>query len=102
MTQAPDFEEKRQFERYPLMLDAEVALGGEALDITIFDVSAGGAKIRFKADPLKRIVLKVPPFGEFEGEVVWKDDEYVGIKFHEDQQKMAEIIVEMTRKSRGR
>ena len=102
MTQAPEFEEKRQFERYPLMLDAEVALGGEALGITIFDVSAGGAKIRFKEDPLKRIVLKVPPFGEFEGEVVWKDDEYVGVKFHEDQGKMAEVILEMTRHSRGR
>ena len=101
MTDPSDFEEKRQFERYPLMLDAEVALGGEALAITIFDVSAGGAKIRFKEDPLKHIVIKVPPFGEFEGEIMWKDDEYVGVKFNEDQQKMAEVIVDMTRQSRG-
>ena len=101
MSQAPEFEEKRQFERYPLMLEAEVALGGEAIAITIFDISAGGAKVRFKEDPLKRIVLKVPPFGEFEGEVVWKDDEYVGVKFNEDQQKMADVIVDMTRQSRG-
>ena len=101
MSDAPDFEEKRQFERYPLMLDAVVAVGGDALDITIFDVSAGGAKIRFKEDPLKHIVIKVPPFGEFEGEIMWKDDEYVGVKFNEDQQKMAQVIVDMTRKSRG-
>ncbi len=101
MTKAPVIEEKRQSERYPLMLDAEVGLGGEALDITIFDISAGGAKIRFKEDPLKRIVLKVPPFGEFEGEVVWQDDEYVGMKFNEDQEKMARVILEMTRRSRG-
>ncbi len=101
MSDASDFEEKRQFERYPLMLDAVVAVGGDALDITIFDVSAGGAKIRFKEDPLKHIVIKVPPFGEFEGEIMWKDDEYVGVKFNEDQQKMAQVIVDMTRKSRG-
>ncbi len=101
MTDSAEFEEKRQFERYPLMLEAEVALGGEALAITIFDISAGGAKVRFKEDPLKRIVLKVPPFGEFEGEIVWKDDEYVGVKFNEDQQKMADVIVDMTRQSRG-
>jgi hypothetical protein len=101
MTEAPEFDEKRQSERYPLMLDAEAALGGDALEITIFDVSAGGAKVRFKEDPLKHIVLKVPPFGEFEGEIVWKDDEYVGIKFNEDQKKMAEIILEMARQSRG-
>ena len=82
MSDASDFEEKRQFERYPLMLDAVVAVGGDALDITIFDVSAGGAKIRFKEDPLKHIVIKVPPFGEFEGEIMWKDDEYVGVKFN--------------------
>ena len=101
MSQAPEFEEKRQFERYPPMLDAEVALGGEALAITIFDISAGGAKVRFKEDPLKHIVIKVPPFGEFEGEIMWKDDEYVGVKFNEDQQKMAQVIVDMTRQSRG-
>ena len=100
MTDAPEFEEKLQFERYPLMLDAEVEMGGEALGITIFDISSGGVKIRFKEDPLKRIILKIPPFGEFEGEVVWKDEEYVGMKFHEDQQKMADVILEMTRRLR--
>jgi hypothetical protein len=100
MTDAPDFKEKRQFERYPLMLDATVALGGDALEMTIFDVSAGGAKIRFKKDPLKSIVLKIPPFGEFEGEVVWKDEEYVGVKFNENQEKMAGVILEMTSKLR--
>ncbi|MDP7242093.1 MAG: PilZ domain-containing protein [Rhodospirillales bacterium] len=100
MTDTPEFEEKLQFERYPLMLDAEVEMGGEALGITIFDISSGGVKSRFKEDPLKRIILKIPPFGEFEGEVVWKDEEYVGMKFHEDQQKMADVILEMTRRLR--
>ena len=102
MTDAESFEERRQFERYPLMLEAETSLGGESLECTIFDVSAGGAKIRLKQDPFKHVVLTIPPFGEFEGEVVWKDDEYVGIKFHEDQEKMMEVIQGMSDHSRDR
>lgn len=101
MTDDQDFVERRQFERFPLMLEAEVSLGGEALGSMIFDVSAGGAKVRFKKDPFKHMVLKIPPFGEFEGEVMWKDDEYVGIRFSEDHAKMMDVIVDMTRKSRA-
>ncbi len=101
MADHQDFVERRQFERYPLLLEAEVSLGGEALASTIFDVSAGGAKVRFKVDPFKHIVLKIPPFGEFEGEVVWKDDEYVGIKFREDHEKMIGVILDTTRNSRA-
>ena len=102
MTDAEDFKERRQFERYPLLLEAEASLGGEDLECTIFDVSAGGAKIRLKQDLFKHVVLTIPPFGEFEGEVVWKDDEYVGIKFHEDHEKMMEVILEMADQSRKR
>jgi hypothetical protein len=101
MTDDQDFVERRQFERFPLMLEAEVSLGSDALASMIFDVSAGGAKVRFKDDPFKKIVLKIPPFGEFEGEVVWKDDEYVGIKFGEDHEKMMDVIVDMTRNSQA-
>ena len=101
MTDDQDFVERRQFERFPLMLEAEVSLGGDALESMIFDVSAGGAKVRFKKDPFKHIVLKIPPFGEFEGEVMWKDDEYVGIRFHENHEKMMDAIVDMTRSSRA-
>ncbi len=96
MADPKTFKERRQFERYPLMLEAEVSVGGAAQDCTIFYVSAGGAKVRFAKDPFKNIVLRIPPYGEFEGEVVWKDDEFVGIKFHEDQEKMMEVILEMT------
>ena len=37
----------------------------------------------------------------FEGEIVWKGDEYVGVTLNEDQQKMADIIVDMTCQSCG-
>ena len=44
MTNSAEFEEKPQFELYSPMLNAEASLGGEALAITIFDISAGGAR----------------------------------------------------------
>ena len=103
MTDAEEksFEERRQFERFPLMLEAEISLGGDALESTLFDVSAGGAKIRFKQDPFKKLVLKIPPFGEFEGEVVWKDDEYVGVRFNENHERMMDVILELTKNGRN-
>ena len=101
MTEAPDFAEKRQFERYPLMLESKVSVGQTVLDCVIFDISAGGAKIRLKGseirpknDQIESIVLHIPGFGEFEGRIVWTDDEYVGIQFRESHKTMVNLVIE--------
>jgi hypothetical protein len=86
------FTEKRNFDRYHVNVPAEISLGGESVECSTIDISEGGAKIRFKADPFKKIVLSIPPFGEIEGEIIWKDEEYVGIKFLGNHGRMAEII----------
>ena len=87
------YTEKRHFERYHVSVPAELNFGsGESLECATIDISEGGAKIRFKADPFKKVVLSIPPFGEIEGEIIWKDDEYVGIKFQGNHDRMVEII----------
>ena len=91
--------ERRQYERYPLMLEAAVTIGGESLAAVIFDITADGAKVQLKdagnaaenAMP-KTAVLKIPDYGGFEGDIVWTDDDYIGIYFHENYQKMVELI----------
>ncbi len=101
MNSPRNFTEKRQFERYPLMLEAEVSHADQIIDCVIFDVSAGGAKVRLKKaridaqnSPIKRVLLHIPPFGEFEGDIVWTDDEYMGIKFYETHKTVVNMLLE--------
>jgi len=83
--------ERRESERFPIMMRASVTAGDSVLEATIFDVSAGGAKVRLDGPDLPApdstphsMVLYIPAYGEFPGDVVWRDDEYIGLRFHED------------------
>lgn len=100
MTEAQDFVEQRQFERYPLMLESTVAVGQEVIDCVIFNISAGGAKLRLMGaevhpenDEIVTIVLQIPGFGDFEGKVIWTDDEYIGIQFRESHKTMVNLVI---------
>ena len=84
-------EERRKFERFPIMMRAAVTVGDDNLEATIFDVSACGAKVRLDGTDVpspenmaQNVVLYIPAYGEFPADVVWRDDEYLGLRFHED------------------
>ena len=101
MTVPVSVTERRRHERYPLMLEAGVLMGGDALGASIIDLSAGGAKLRLRgADVLQyydlsaSIVLHIPNFGGFEGKVVWKDDDYVGVMFNENHKTLVNLILD--------
>ena len=91
--------DRRQFERYPLMLEAQVTIGAESFAAVIFDISAGGAKVQLKgagkgaeiALP-KTAVLAIPNFGGYGGDIIWIDDEFIGIDFHENHKTMVKLI----------
>ena len=99
MTPEWNMTERRQHERYPRMIEAAVTIGGESFAAVIFDISAGGAKVQLKeagnaaenAMP-KTAVLDIPEYGNFEGDIVWTDDEYIGIDFHENHKTMVKLI----------
>ncbi len=104
MTVPENVFERRRHERYPLMMEAGALIGGEALGAVIIDLSAGGAKLRLREtedhrsyDPADAIVLHIPKFGGFEGRVVWKDDDYVGIMFNEDHKTLVNLILDSIR-----
>ena len=91
--------DRRQFERYPLMLEAQVTIDGETFAAVIFDISAGGAKVQLKAPGKgteialpKTTVLAIPDFGGYGGDIVWIDDEFIGIDFHENHKTMVKLI----------
>ena len=99
MTPEWNMTERRQHERYPLMLEAAMTIGGESFAAVIFDISAGGAKVQLKdagnaaenAMP-KTVVLDIPEYGDYEGDIIWTDDDYIGIHFHENHKTMVKLI----------
>ena len=100
MTDSEVTTERREFERYPLMLDAKVSVGHVVVDCVIFYISHGGARIRLtgteirsEIDQIGTVVLHIPDFGGFEGKVIWTDDEYVGIQFTELQKTMVKLVI---------
>ena len=64
-----------------------------------FHISAGGAKVQSldvgKVEEivlLKSAVLDIPDYGGYEGDIVWIDDEFIGIEFHENHKTMVKLI----------
>lgn len=96
-----EFTDRREYERFPLMLDASVAFSGEHYDVTLIDISAGGAKFQFKIIPPSlpgpdaEVSIEVPPHGGFYGNIAWFDQDYAGIKFDENHKVAASLIHEM-------
>ena len=83
--------ERRESERFPIMMRASVMAGDKYLEATIFDVSAGGAKVRLDGPDIpapenmaQNVVLYIPAYGEFPADVVWRDEEYIGLNFPAD------------------
>ncbi len=83
--------DRREAERFPIMMRASVMAGEDTLEATIFDVSASGAKVRLDGTNIPapenmapNVVLHIPAYGEFPADVVWRDEEYLGLKFQED------------------
>ena len=91
--------DRRQFDRHPLMLEAQVTIGAESFAALIFDISAGGAKVQLigagKVAEIvlpKTAVLDIPDYGGYEGDIIWIDDEFIGIEFHESHKTMVKLI----------
>ncbi len=83
--------ERRETERFPIMMRASVLAGDDNLEATIFDISSGGAKVRLDGADIPapetmaaKVVLHIPAYGEFSADVIWRDEEYLGLRFHED------------------
>jgi len=93
--------DRREYERFPLMLEASVVFSDEHYDVVLIDISAGGAKFQFKMippslpSPETEVSIEVPPHGGFYGNLVWSDDDYAGIEFDENHKVAASLIHEM-------
>jgi len=98
--------ERRQTERFPLLLAAAASLPNGIYDASLIDISAGGAKFRIVEAPLEPLEpgismsIDIPPFGGFFGFIVWIDEDFVGMEFDENHKATASLINDMVKQSR--
>jgi len=93
--------DRRQFERFPLMLDGEVSISGGTHACEVYEIAEHGAKFRLKHVDLAteiavsdELVLSIFRFGGFDGEITWTDEDFVGIRFVENHKAMIGLILE--------
>ena len=105
MNQAYPTTERRELERLPILLEATVTVDSDVINCVIFDLTADGAKVQLKGteghlddDQVKFIQLNIPGFGDFDGGILWIDDEYIGIKFHDNHKITVKLVLESATK----
>jgi len=88
------FVEKRAEQRVMVKAPAVLQLESGTIDCTTFDLSSGGVKLKLSHDLFKNVRINIANFGEISGQIIWRDDDYVGVEFDEDQ---TEIVRALTR-----
>jgi hypothetical protein len=75
--------DRRKDHRHEVSWWGQMEVGTDRFACSVSDLSQSGAKVRV-AQPIiakEPVRLGMPPFGGFEGEVVWINDGVVGIQF---------------------
>jgi hypothetical protein len=88
-------EDRRENHRHEVRWWAQMEVGTDRFACSVFDLSQSGAKVRV-AQPVivkESVRLGMPPFGGFEGEVVWTNDGVIGVQFAaEEHHRVAKLI----------
>ena len=85
---------EREHERKRVLWNVELRQGDRIWDCQAVDISAGGAKIRIAA-PLpinSRVVLAVERLGDLEGEILWQNHAFAGLRFLESPEVVEERL----------
>lgn len=91
--------EHRDHDRKRLLWRAKLQCGVHEFDCWIYDLSLGGAKIRFDL-PLTSdcaVVLDIPDVGPISGKVAWSEPGLLGIDFILGPDQISELLGHRTR-----
>ncbi|MAF95665.1 MAG: hypothetical protein CMM60_07935 [Rhodospirillaceae bacterium] len=95
MSEPTNPDDGREFERKDVLFSARLQVGDKTHGCKIINISLGGAQVHLgrtlKSD--ETAVLEIEPFGSFNTEIRWSANGNVGIKFNDDQTKVAELIM---------
>ncbi len=86
--------EHRRFERTTVLWSGHLVYREQSVACVIVNISAGGAMVRSE-DPaffMNSVVLRNPRIGDLAAEVVWRQNDELGLKFADDPEIVAEII----------
>lgn len=90
-----DGEDRRKHYRHKVRWWGQIEVGTERFACTVSDLSRSGARVCV-AQPviaMELVRLEMPPFGDFEGKVVWSSDGVVGIEFAaEEHHRVAKLV----------
>ncbi len=86
--------EIRRFDRTTVLWSGELVNREQIVACVIVNISAGGAMVRAEdsAFIMTSVVLRNSHIGELAAEVLWRQDDELGLKFAEDPEMVAEII----------
>ena len=85
----------REFERKNILFAANLVVGGNKIDCKIINISFGGAQVRAPRTlaPKAEVTLEIDPFGTFAMEARWCRKPDAGLKFKDDSEKVAELVM---------
>ena len=86
--------ERRRFTRSTVVWAGRLLHAGGKTDCVVLNISINGAKVQ-TTEPYAgpdAIALEIPRFGRFEGKIVWRKNNAMGIAFDEDPAKVATVI----------
>lgn len=87
-------DERRAHPRARVLWSGTLSANGHVADGIVLDVSVGGAKVAVN-EPFTTagdISLRIPRFGVFRGNVVWRKENVMGVRFRDDPRLVSEIM----------
>ncbi len=86
--------EKRFYPRTAVLWTGRLHAGAQGADCRILNISATGAKIHLlePLPPAPMVSLRISRFGEFPGDVIWREDSFLGIRFRDDPDDIIQIF----------
>jgi len=85
----------REFDRKDVLFAAHLVVGEDKIDCEIINISFGGTQVRASRTlkPKTKVSLEIDPFGTFAMEVRWCRKPDAGLRFKEDSEKVAELVM---------
>jgi hypothetical protein len=86
--------EQRKHPRTAVLWSGRLHAGAKGANCRVLNISAAGAKVRLlePLPPAPVVSLRIERFGEFPGDVIWREDDFLGIKFRDDPEDITQIF----------
>jgi len=86
--------ETRRFERTTVLWSGKLVFQEQSVACVIVNISSGGAMVRAEDSGLfvTSLVLHCSRFGDLVAEVVWRQDEEIGLKFADTAETIAGVL----------